>query len=114
MAVNVNSVNDAPTAVNSSVTINEDSTKTFAVADFQFTDTHDSPANGLAAVIITSLTSNGTLFYNGVAITAAQAASGFSLSSTDLTAAKLSTLSLHDALPIYYASFNFKVQDNGG
>src|SRR5207244_4258864 len=61
MTVDVNSVNDAPTAVNSSVTTNEDSDKTLAGADFSFTDTGDSPANGLAAVIVTSLPTHGSL-----------------------------------------------------
>src|SRR5258705_480913 len=52
MTVNVNSVNDAPTAVASTVTTNEDQDYVFAGADFSFTDANDSPANGLAVVFL--------------------------------------------------------------
>src|SRR5207244_4016456 len=58
MTVNVNSVNDAPTAVASSVTTNEDTDRTLVGADFSFTDLSDSPANTLAAVLVTSLPTN--------------------------------------------------------
>src|SRR5438067_1727588 len=74
-----------------------------------FTDPLDSPANSLLAVKVTTLPGAWPLNDNNVASTAAQF-----VSFTDTTGAKIYTLSLHDALPICYASFTFQVQDNGG
>ena len=65
-------MNDAPAGTDSSKTINEDGTYTFAAADFGFTDANDSPANALAAVTITTLASNGVLKLSGVDVTAGQ------------------------------------------
>ena len=55
MTINVTSVNDAPAGTNNTVTTLEDTTYTFAAADFGFTDPNDSPANALTAVKITTL-----------------------------------------------------------
>src|SRR5204862_231107 len=111
--VNVRSVNDTPTAVSGSVTTNEDTDYTFAGTDFNFTDSNDSPApNGLAAVIVTSLPGNGSLLYNSTALTAGNLPK--TVTAADPAANKLVSLPLHDALPISYTSFSFKIQDDGG
>ncbi len=109
VSLTVASVSDAPTALASSATFNEDATKVFSAADFQFSDTHDSPANGLAAVIITALPGAGTLLYNGIA-----ASAGLSVSAADLAAGKLTFTPAANANGAGYASFSFEVQDTGG
>ena len=68
--VNVTAVNDAPVAVNGSVTTDEDTDHVFGASDFNFTDANDSPPNGFAAVVITSLPTAGTLRYDGSAVVA--------------------------------------------
>src|SRR5262249_45812333 len=72
MTVNVTPVNDAPAGTNNTVTTLEDTTYTFAAADFRFTDPNDSPANFMLAVQITTLPVSGSLTNNGVAVTAGQ------------------------------------------
>src|SRR5438874_2481925 len=69
ITVNVTPVNDAPAGADNTVTTNEDTTYTFAAADFGFSDTHDSPANTLAAVKITTLPGAGVLMYDGIPLT---------------------------------------------
>src|SRR5436309_10304666 len=72
ITVNVRSVNDAPSGADKTVAINEDSSYTFAAADFGFSDSNDSPANNLLAVKITTLPAAGTLKDNSVAVTTGQ------------------------------------------
>ncbi len=81
MTINVTAVNDVPVAQASSVTINEDTAKTFAVANFLFNDVE---GNALASITVggLSLAAGDTLkvdqgsglvaVTNGMTITAAQ------------------------------------------
>ena len=101
--------NHAPAGTDKTVTINEDTTKTFAASDFGFTDPNDSPANSLAAVKITTLPSDGTLKLDGAAVNA-----GDFVSATDLAANKLTYDPAANANGSGYASFTFQVQDDGG
>jgi len=105
--INVTSVNDAPAGTDKPLTILEDSSKTFAAADFGFSDPIDLPKNTLSAVIITTLPGQGSLKLNGVAVTAGQAISAGSIPQLVYTPAANG-----NGLP--YASFTFQVQDNGG
>ena len=103
----VNSVNDAPSGADKTVTTNEDTGYVFAAADFGFSDSID--GNGFLAVRITTLPSAGTLKLNGVAVTAGQF-----VSVADISAGKLVFTPSQDANGNAYASFTFQVQDNGG
>jgi hypothetical protein len=107
--ITVRSVNDEPAGTDKTVTIAEDGTKTFATADFGFSDPSDSPANSLLAVKITTLPANGTLKLNGLAV-----AAGDIVSATDIAAGKLTFTPVADASGTPYTSFTFQVQDNGG
>jgi hypothetical protein len=107
--VNVNSVNDAPSGTDKTITTNEDTAYTFAMADFGFTDPNDTPPNGFAAVEITTLASAGTLKDSGVAVTAGQL-----VAVADITGGKLVFTPAANANGTDYASFTFQVQDNGG
>src|SRR6185295_2069988 len=110
ITIDVNSVNDAPSGTDNTVTTNEDTAKTFAAADFGFSDVID--GNSLAAVKISSLPLAGTLKYNGTAITPAQVSTGF-----EVLAANLGLLTFEPAANANgagYASFTFQVRDDGG
>jgi len=91
------------------VTINEDTDKTFAVADFGFTDSSDSPANTLLAVKITTLATAGKVQLSGVDVTAGQVVPVASITAGNL---KFHPDANENGSP--YASFTFQVQDNGG
>jgi hypothetical protein len=107
ITINVTSVNDAPTAANNTFTVLEDGSKTFAAADFGFADATDSPANTLSAIIITSLPAAGTLKLSGVNVTLNQSIPVASLGNLVYAPAA-------NGNGTSYASFGFKVQDNGG
>ncbi len=96
--------NTAPTVTGSpSVTVLEDSTATFTVADFNFDDTDN---DSLSKIRIVGLPTAGTLKINGGA-----AAVNDEITSTDITAGKLTYLPAANANGNYYAYFNFKVHD---
>lgn len=108
-SIDVTAVNDPPAGTNGSVTTAEDSTYTFALADFGYSDTHDTPANNFLAVTIATVPGAGSLTLNGVALGAGQ-----SVSATDIAAGKLQFTPAADANGAGYASFTFQVQDDGG
>ena len=110
--VNVTEVNDAPLAVNGSVTTDEDTDHVFGASDFDFTDPNDSPPNGFAAVVITSLPTAGTLRYDGSAVVAGDLP--LTVSAADLLAGKLVFRPAANANGTPYATFGFRIQDNGG
>lgn len=101
---NVTAVNDAPAGANGSASINDNQTKTFAAADFSFTDPNDSPANGLANIIIRSLPASGTLKLAGVDVSINDA----------IPVASLSSLVFTPVTGSNTQTFTFQVQDNGG
>jgi hypothetical protein len=103
------SVNHAPSGANKTVTINEDTTYTFATSDFGFTDPNDSPANNLLAVKINALTPAGTLTDNGSPVQG-----GDFIPVADITGGKLKFTPVADANGTGYGFFAFSVQDDGG
>ena len=64
----VNAVNDVPTSAGGSVNLNATDSKTFSAGDFTFADAD--PLDTLGAIQLTSLPTNGTLTFNGTAISA--------------------------------------------
>ena len=107
VTISVASVNDAPAGADALLTILEDSTKTFSAADFGFTDTSDSPANALQAVIISSLPGAGSLKLGTTPVTAGQSIAVADIGSLTFTPDA-------DANGPAYTSLTFRVQDNGG
>ncbi|RJF96743.1 DUF4347 domain-containing protein [Noviherbaspirillum cavernae] len=105
----VASVNDAPSGTGNVVTVYENMSHVFTVADFGFSDSSDSPANGLLAIKITTLPTAGSLTLNGVAVTAGQF-----IDVADIAAGKLVFTPVANANGAGYAGFTFQVQDNGG
>jgi co-chaperonin GroES (HSP10) len=112
VAINVAAVNDAPAGTDKAVLIAEDTTYTFGVADFGFSDPSDSLApNSLLAVKMTTVpgAGAGTLKNNGVTVNA-----GDSVSAADIAAGHLVFTPVLDASGSPLGTFTFQVQDNGG
>ncbi|WP_374539336.1 VCBS domain-containing protein, partial [Chitinimonas taiwanensis] len=102
VVVTLNGANDAPTGTNNTFTIQEDGSKSFAAADFGFSDVDSS--DSLKAVRIDSLPTAGSLTLGGVAVTAGQLISAAQLGSLVFTPAA-------NANGSNYANFTFSVQD---
>ena len=101
MTIDVDAVNDAPTAANNTVTTNEDTDHTFSASEFGFTDVD---GDSLDHVTIETLPSNGTLLLSGVAVSAGD----------EIAAADISNLVFRpaaDANGASYDSFTFSVND---
>ena len=113
ITLNIGSVNDAPQGAlnNPSTSVNtlEDTTYTFAAGDFGFQDPNDNPANTLQSVVIVSIPSAGTFTAGG----------NFILPGTEVSLATITGNGLRftpagNANGNNYASFTFRVRDNGG
>lgn len=98
----------APQGSDKTVTINQDSTFTLTASDFGFSDPGDTPPDNLAAVLITTLPSSGTLNLNGSAVS-----QGDLISIADINANLLTFTPAPGAFGTAYADFTFQVQDDG-
>lgn len=119
MQIDVTAVNDAPVSQDGTVFATEDEPYTFSLADFAFSDTADATtipllrapmpvvSNTLKAVIVTELPRHGVLSYDGQPITVPQTIEAANIGKLVFTPAA-------DANGEGYASFKFKVQDDGG
>ncbi|HEX8192845.1 MAG TPA: Ig-like domain-containing protein, partial [Allosphingosinicella sp.] len=103
--ITVSAVNDAPTSANGSVTGSEDDAYVFKAADFPFSDVD---GHSLSGVRITDLPNGGTMRLDGMAVTDEQV-----ISIADINAGKLTYTPVADAVGSPYATFQFKVIDNG-
>jgi hypothetical protein len=97
----VTAVNDAPTAADQTVTIDEDTSHTFTAADFGFSDVD---GDSLTKIQITTLESAGTLKLSGADVTAGQEILVGDLGNLVFTP-------VPDANGIVYDSFQFRVHD---
>ena len=109
VSITVNPVNDAPFGADKTATIAEDAPYTFSAADFPITDPSDTPANGLQAIVVTTLpaATDGVLKFNGVVVTAGDVIPAGQLGNLTFTPAA-------DKNGTSLGAFTFKVQDNGG
>ncbi|HEX2826786.1 MAG TPA: Ig-like domain-containing protein [Burkholderiales bacterium] len=107
MTIGVTAVNDAPSGADRTVTTLEDTAYVFAAGDFGFSDAAD--GNAFAGVRIASTPLAGTLTLHGVAVTPNQLVSAASIAAGDLVYTPAA-----DANGAAYASFAFRVQDDGG
>ncbi len=101
---NIASVNDAPMGSDNTLTTPEDTTLTFAVSDFGYTDIDN---NTLLAVRIDSLPSKGTLMLPNTEVVSTQ-----TISSADIS--DLEFIPEANANGLGYDTFSFTVQDDGG
>lgn len=97
-------LNTPPVALDSSITIAEDTAYAFGARDFGFSDAD--PGDGLSTVRITSLPLAGTLTFEGATVVPDQA-----ILAADLAAGKLAFLPAADANGAAYATFLFRVDD---
>ena len=104
LTVNVGA-NTPPTGADETVTINEDTSKSFSAADFGFTDAD--VGQTLAAVRIDTPPGAGTLTLNNVAVASGQVIAAADLGTLVFTPAA-------NANGSAYASIGFSVQDSGG
>jgi VCBS repeat-containing protein len=101
--IDVNSVNDAPTAANNTVATNEDTDYTFVTGDFSFSDID---GDSLNKVQITSLPGNGTLKLSGATVNLND-----EISVGEINAGNLDFVPAADANGVNYDTFQFKVHD---
>ncbi|MCA9172386.1 MAG: cadherin-like domain-containing protein, partial [Planctomycetales bacterium] len=99
-------VNEAPSGVNGAATFLENTSYTFSVSDFAFSDPE---SNGLLAIHVQTLPGTGTLVLNGVAVNA-----GDMVSASAIASGLLAYQPVADTRGNNYASFSFSVHDNGG
>ncbi|WP_322517587.1 tandem-95 repeat protein [Rhodopseudomonas palustris] len=108
VSFSVTPVADAPVGTSNTVTATEDGAHIFTAAEFGFTDPLDSPANNFTGVVISTLPMAGTLTNHGVAVTA-----GSLVSIADINAGYLVFTPAANGNGDDYASFTFRVQDDG-
>jgi ABC-type uncharacterized transport system substrate-binding protein len=102
MTIDVDAVDDAPTAADKTVTVNEDETYTFTEADFEFSDVES--GNSLNQIQITQLPTVGSLQLDGVDVTVNQVIAVAEIGNLTFTPAA-------NANGNTYATFQFKVHD---
>lgn len=101
-------VNDAPEGTDKTVTIFNDQTYIFTVADFGFTDPNDAVNNNLQGVFIASVTGSGQFLLSGNPVLA-----GTTVSLADINSGFLTYHSdAGTGFPLL--TFTFQVQDDGG
>jgi Domain of unknown function (DUF4347)/Cadherin-like len=105
----VSPVNSAPTALDQTRIIPEDSAFTFGINDFGFNDSLDTPSNLLASVQITALPTRGSLTLANVDVSLNQ-----KISRADLVNGKLAFRPDSNDHASSYASLSFLVADDGG
>ncbi|MCP4551758.1 MAG: choice-of-anchor D domain-containing protein [Bacteroidetes bacterium] len=112
MTINVTTVNDLPTAVNDTVTTNEDTDKVFAASEFNYSDIEGS---AMQQVQITLIPDNGVLFNDANTNGAIDVGEAFSnndiVTKAHIDANRLKFKPDLNEFGAPYASFNFKVHD---
>ena len=101
ITIDVTNVNEAPTAADGTISVNEDGSRSFAISDFGFAD---GDGDGLATVKITSLVTRGSMSLNNTEITIDQEISATDLVNTIYTPPL-------DASGNGFATFDFQVSD---
>jgi parallel beta-helix repeat protein len=106
--IDVLPVNDAPDGTDTTVTLNEDSTYTFGLGDFGFTDVDFGDAMTEVRIDTVALPGGATLQLAGANVTPGQV-----ISVASITAGNLVFTPVPDANGAGYASFTFSVRDTG-
>ncbi len=109
LAVTVTNRNEMPAGSDGRITVAEDATHVFALAEFGFADPLDAPANSLAAVQIVTGPARGSLTLDGAAV-----ANGQWIAAADIAAGRLRFAAAADENGADYAALEFRVQDDGG
>lgn len=107
--IEVLSVNDEPSGQDKTLTFALNTNYILQASDFGFSDASDIVQNTFKSVIITSLPASGTLKLDNITITA-----GVEIAFSAIHSNLLSFTPGVDGFGLPYASFKFKVRDNGG
>lgn len=102
MGITINSVNDAPASHNNTVGFEQDTSYTFQLFDFPFTDVDGGSLN---SVLITSLPATGALTLNGAAVQVGMVISAASIANSNLIYTPVAGAPTGDPI------FNFQVSD---
>ncbi|WP_236175841.1 retention module-containing protein [Pseudomonas pseudonitroreducens] len=105
VTITVNGANDAPEGADKTIVLDEDGSRAFAAGDFGFRDVDHNDA--LSAVRIDSLPTNGTLKFNGSAVSAGQVINAADLGKLVFTPAA-------NGNGDNYTNFTFSVKDSNG
>lgn len=109
LTFNVIAANDAPSITNASIALNEDSTYSFGLNDFDFSDNLDGTlANDLDSLIISASPERGSLTINDAPVTP-----GTEVTAEHIESAAFQFTPETDAFGEGYAAFEFTVRDNG-
>lgn len=106
VAITVNAVNDAPAGADKTLITAEDTVYTFARADFGFSDVD---GNSLLRVWVDTLPTVGSLKFNGSTF-----AAGNWIAATDIDLGLFTYTPAANGSGTSYASFTFRVTDDGG
>lgn len=107
--LNVASVNDAPSGADTTVATDRNTSVALTLDNFGFSDPNDSPADGLLAVVITTLPAAGELTLYGYEVYAGQ-----SISAADIAHGALVWTPPEYAAGDALATLTFQVRDDGG
>ncbi len=102
----VREVNDAPTGTDTTVTATEDTTYTFSISDFGYSDID---GDTISYVYITNVPAEGTLFWDGNVVD-----NGDFIYAPDIANGLMTYEAPLNASGTNYTSFTFEVQDDGG
>ncbi|HEX8383282.1 MAG TPA: PQQ-dependent sugar dehydrogenase [Sphingomonas sp.] len=105
-SVQVLALNDAPGGADARLSLTEDGSRVLGVADFGFADVEGDAFTG---VVIAALPAAGGLSLDGTAVTPGQM-----VSTADIAAGKLVFTPAANGFGDNYASFTFRVADDGG
>ena len=104
--INDDAPNTAPSGADRTISMLEDGSRALAVADFGFSD---ADGDDFAAIVVSTLPGRGSLSLDGVAVTAGQVISTAAIAAGRLVFSPGANENGDD-----YASFTFRVQDDGG
>jgi len=107
ITINLTNVNEPPAGADSTISINEDASRSFAVADFGFTDIDAGDAMSAVRIDSFTLPVGATLQLSGVSVTSGDVILTAQLGNLVFTPAP-------NASGAGYASFTFSVRDSGG
>jgi ELWxxDGT repeat protein len=109
LTINVSGVNDPPTGADNTLTLLEDQSRTITIADFSFSDSHDSPLNSFLGVKITTIPQGGVLTVANQPVTA-----GALISAISVVSGVLKYTPAPNGAGSSYDQFTFQVRDDGG
>ncbi|MFD0917277.1 tandem-95 repeat protein, partial [Pseudahrensia aquimaris] len=119
VSITVLGVNDAPSGTDGQAIIAEDTSYTFTVANFGYSDPVDGTDDAFNSVLLTTVPADGTLVFDDGVAAPVTLSAGASVSVADITSGYLTFVAAPDqnntSTPgTSYTQFTFQVVDDGG